>query len=749
MPNNKRIFVSNRLPFSMDPKTGELKRGSGGLVSALLGVSLHEPFAWVGFESDPKAAKKIQEEASNFVENLQCYPIQLSRDIYEKFYDGFSNDIIWPLFHYEGHLANFDRDNWLAYVEANLKMAEGVARVANPGDTVWVHDFHFMLLPKFLRHLKPQLKIGFFLHIPFPSAELFRQLPVREEILSSLVQCDLIGFHEHSYLRHFDVCLKAILGIESSLFKAEMEGHTVNLGVYPISIDTEGYLKKAEQEEVLIQAQQYREQSVAPYMLLGVDRLDYTKGLDLKLLGLQQAFKKYPDLIGKITLLQVAVPTRERVSAYKNLKKVVDRLVGAINGRFGGPNYSPVQYIYRSVPETELLALYRRADAVLITSKRDGMNLVAMEYVLAQDLKTPGVLILSEFAGAASLLGDALIINPWDVDAIADAIYRAYTMSEEERYERLHHSQDILLRYSATKWAEAFLDDLEAVDKAVVLRRVELLAADPSLWPSSFTKYIKGKKLRMVLDYDGTVVALARTPGRALLMKETKALLLKLCEYMEVYVLSGRSKEFLDSQFDGMPVFLAAEHGAYFKKREGEWESRVTSDINAWYGNVKKAMDSYCEKVPLSFLETKEASLVWHYRESPEDFAEFQARKLADELRVGLSNEPVTIMMGAKIVEARAIECNKGSLLRWLLQMDTENIYTCLCLGDDKTDEDMFRVLGDTGASIKIGREKTEARFRLRSQEEVAPFFRALIQYIQQTGEMNLEEENLYERSLK
>ncbi|MNK90629.1 Trehalose-phosphate synthase [compost metagenome] len=568
------------------------------------------------------------------------------------------------------------------------------------------------------------------MHIPFPSAELFRQLPVREEILSSMVQCDLIGFHEHSYLRHFDVTLKAILGVDSSLFQAEVDGHIVKLGVYPISIDTEAFKKKAETAEVVAKTKEYREQSVAPFLLLGIDRLDYTKGIELKLLGLQHAFKKYPELVGKISLLQVAVPTRERVSAYRNLKKIIDRLVGAINGEFGGPNYSPVQYIFRSIPETELLAMYRRADSILVTSKRDGMNLVAMEYTMAQDLETPGTLILSEFAGAASLLSDALIINPWDADAIADAIYRCYKMPFEERQERLSHMQNILLRYSATKWAAGFLEDLEAIDKTVVKRKVEPLSPDKAKWSAHFKQHITPRKLRLVLDYDGTVVALAKTPARALLLEETKKLLLEMHERFEIFVLSGRPKEFLDVQFGNMPIFLAAEHGAFFKNPGSEWETRISSDIESWYPNIKKAMEAYTEKVPLSYLETKKACLVWHYRQSPEDFGEFQARKLYDELRVGMSNAPISVMMGAKIVEAKATECNKGSFLRWLIQNSNDTGYSYICLGDDKTDEDMFKVLGDAGASIKIGRDKTEAQFRLASQDEVIPFFRSLIKFV-------------------
>lgn len=721
----KRIFVSNRLPFSINMKTGDLQRGSGGLVSALLGVSLKRPFFWMGFETNEKMARLLKRHAPEITPQLQCQPVLLRRETYEAYYDGFCNDILWPLFHYEGHLSVFNREQWEAYSEANRVMAAEIAKIATVNDTVWIHDFHFLLLPQFLREHLPQIKIGFFLHIPFPSAEVFRQLPVREEILRAMAHCDLIGFHEHSYLRQFIVALKALLGIDSSLFRAEVGNHTLHLGVYPISIDGETLMRKSRSDEVKAQSEQYREKSPLPYMVLGVDRLDYTKGLELKLMGFQRALRKYPELIGKMGLLQVAVPSRQKTPQYAKIKKDLDQLVGSINGEFGQPHYMPVHYIFNSVNETQLLALYRNAQAALITSKRDGMNLVSMEYVMAQDLENPGVLILSEFAGASSFLSEAIIVNPWDADAVADALYRAFTMSFDERQERLATLQRILSRYSSTKWAEGFLRDLEETEKAspegalfLPPRRLE--------WPAHFVRVLKRQtKLRLVVDYDGTLVALARRPEFAVLLEDMRQALTELCKKMEVYVVSGRAREFLDSQFPNRLVFLAAEHGAFFKPPQGEWYSQVTSDIQAWYSQVEKVMLDYSERVPLSFVEKKEASIVWHFRESPPDFAEFQAKKLDDELQIGMANAPVAISLGDKIVEAKATECNKGNFLRSLMQNSSEDHFY-VCIGDDRTDEDMFRVLGNQGYSIKVGPAETQARFRLQNQAQVLKFLREL-----------------------
>jgi trehalose 6-phosphate synthase/phosphatase len=726
--HSKRIFVSNRLPFTVNPKNQSLTRGSGGLVSALLGVSLDEPFSWMGFETDPKTAEILRERSGEIKNTLSCHPVMLSKEVYDRYYDGTANDLIWPLFHYENHLALFDRENWNLYREANQTMADEILKVANNEDTIWIHDFHFLLLPEMLKNKNPKLKVGFFLHIPFPCVEIFRQLPVREEVLKSLTTCDLIGFHEYSYLRNFVMSMKAFLGVDATLLKAEIGNHTLNLGVYPISIDTEDFQKKASSEKVKNLCKTYRESNPGMFKIVGIDRLDYTKGLALKLRGFQQALKKYPQLVGKISLIQVAVPSRQKVPFYAQIKKELDQLVGAINGEFGAPDYVPVQYIFKSIPEETLLALYRRADAALITSKRDGMNLVAMEYVMAQDIETPGVLILSEFAGAASLLPDAVIINPWDADIIADSIFQATTMAHTEKYQRLYNLQQTLLKYSASKWAEGFLNDLESTPA----EDISCLPLSPSAahWPNKLSRSLQNRKIRLVLDYDGTLAPLRSRPELATLDPQVRDLILRLNEDVEVFILSGRPREFLNSQFGDLPISLVAEHGAFYRWAGQKWQSRVSSDVSSWYAEVSQVMSSYSDKVPFSFVEKKEAGIVWHYRQSPPDFAEFQAKKLDDELKTCLGNEPVAVMMGSKIVEAKATECNKGSFLRWLMLSSFKDTAYYICIGDDRTDEDMFKILGEKGISIKVGPEHTAANYRILEQKNVPAFLSEMQAYI-------------------
>ncbi|QDK45694.1 hypothetical protein DOM22_11320 [Bdellovibrio sp. ZAP7] len=719
----QRIFVSNRLPYSIN-ENGDLKRGSGGLVSALMGVSRSESFSWFGFETNEDHALKMHNLVKNTETNVNCYPVYLDKDVYEKYYNGFANDILWPLFHYESHLANFNRSNWEFYQEANKLMAQQIAEVAQAGDTVWIHDFHFFLLPKMLRDLCPEVKIGFFLHIPFPSAELFRQIPVREELLSGILACDLIGFHEYSYLRQFIVALKMVLGVDANFIQAQYEGHRTQLGVYPISIESDEFREKSQTPEVEAKVEEYRRQHSSPFVIVGIDRLDYSKGLELKLRGLQHALRKYPELRERVSLLQIAIPTREDVPAYMSIRKEVEHLVGSINGEFGTPSHNPVHYVYNSVQETELLALYRSASAILVTSKRDGMNLVAMEYVMAQDLKTPGSLILSEFAGAASLLSDALLVNPWDVDSIADAIKKAHDMEFEERLDRISHLQDILSKYSSTKWAQGFIHDLE--NTILTPRRIpKPMPVRKEDWNSDFAKFIASPRLAVLLDYDGTLVSIVKRPDQVVLIEETRKALLALAEKTDLFILSGRNREFLDGQFQGMKVNLAAEHGAFVKLIGEDWKTRISSDINSWYPHIEKIMNDYTEKVPLSFVEKKKASLVWHFRLSPQDFAAFQSKKMDDELQLGMANQPVTVNIGKAIVEAKAIECNKGSFLRWLRQQ--MNSVPFLCVGDDRTDEDMFEALGGAGVSVKVGDGQTLAQYRLSSQKDVTQWLWSLV----------------------
>lgn len=732
MANSKRIFVTNRLPFTINTETKELRRGSGGLVSALLDVDLGQPFKWMGFETDSQVIKNLNSVSHDKWKNIDIHPVFIEKKQYDTYYNKFANDNLWPLFHYETQHSTYSKDGWEAYQHANQVMAEEVLKICGPEDTIWIHDFHFMLLPQILKSKKPNLKVGFFLHIPFPSSEIFKQLPVREKILNGLIACDLIGFQEHSYLRHFVVSLGAFLGIESSFFKAIIGNHTLNLGVYPISINTELFKKKSHHPEIDKAAEKYKKKISSDFLILGIDRLDYMKGIELKLQGFKRALQKYPSLRGRLNLLQIAIPTRTGVPAYVNLKNQIEQLVGNINGEFGSPGYTPVHYIYNSVRERDLLGLYRRADCLLITSKRDGMNLVAMEYTMSQNLNEPGTLILSEFIGASSLLGSAQIVNPWDEDAIADEIYNCFNMPPLVKSKKISEMQATLSQYSATNWANSFLDDLDSTSKKSIYSPPKTITENIDSWPNDFYQKMNSKNSKVLfIDYDGTLVPIQKKPKDAQIDSDTLLLLNKLNEYIPICIISGRPKEFIDEQFKESNFTFIAEHGAYFRFKNESWRNRVTSDIKSWYQEVEKVMQSYTYRVPQSFIEKKEASLVWHYRESPTDFSNYQAKKLFDELQVVLANQPVVISSGSKIVEAKAVECNKGNFLRWYMeQMEpTTPAQIYLCIGDDLTDEDMFHALQlKQGYSIKVGSQKSVANLHLIDQKTVNLFLSQILE---------------------
>lgn len=730
---SKCFYVSNRLPFQLQENSHgepEIVRSAGGLVTALLGVKNQSPTFWVGTTTDTRIVnipKNFYKDNFPFEDIIS---VLLSKDLHNSYYNDFCNDVIWPLFHYESQRVKYSDDAWKSYDKVNRLMAEEISKNLSDNDTVWIHDFHFFLLAKYLRLYNKNIRIGFFLHIPFPSSEIFRQLPVRNEILEGLLNCDLIGFHDYSYLRHFTTSLWNLLSVESDLLHVHYKGRKIKLGVFPVSIDTPRIASFAQSNAILERVNEFKK-TYPNKVILGVDRLDYSKGVELKLKAFKEFLEKYPQWATQVSFVQVGVPTRIDVEEYAQLKSEIDQLVGEINGKYGTLEHVPVRYIYQSVSEEDLHALYRMSDVLFVGSKRDGMNLVALEYMASQDSKNPGSVVLSEFTGASSVLSAAIRINPWNAHSTADALHEALQLSHKERVQRYKDAIHFLEGYTSQDWASSFMANLSEV--RVSARNAPALFLEDevsTLATKEFIQKVKEKNVVLFLDFDGTLTPIEDHPEQVTLSPEVKELLLKLSQKpnLDLVIVSGRNKKYLTEQFKDLDIYLVSEHGAnYYNHKVKRWRTLIHSNVISWIEPAKMIMNDYTKRVPLSFIEKKEASLVWHYRMSPAQFANYQARKLADELDSGLSHLPAKIYLGKKNVEVKALEANKGDFVSWFLETHSDKEFVAVAVGDDVTDEDMFNTLKKKGLTIKVGPEDTQAQYRILEQSQITEVLKAFL----------------------
>ena len=429
---SRLLIVANRLPVTVRPTpTGvEVERSTGGLATGLSRPHGQSGGLWIGWSgAGDDLSPEQREELERQLAAQRLVGVPLANDLVSRYYEGYSNGVLWPLFHYLLDQVPLQASDWDAYVEANALFADVVAEQDQPGDLIWVHDYQLLLLPGLLRRRLPDARIGFFLHIPFPSEELFRTLPARRQLLEGMLGADLVGFHTPTSLRHCAIALTDILGLTVDIDRVQLPGREVRLGVFPMGVDAALFQGLARDPAVEAEAEALRGDG-SVRLLVGVDRLDYTKGIPRRLLAFERMLELHPEVREKVRLVQVAVPSRTGVEAYQDFRSLVDGLVGRINSVFGTPRWVPVHYIFRGLSPPDLVALYRAADVMLVTPLRDGMNLVAKEFV-ASRADGDGVLVLSEFAGASWELPEALQVNPYDTDNTAEVIFRALTMEPE------------------------------------------------------------------------------------------------------------------------------------------------------------------------------------------------------------------------------------------------------------------------------------------------------------------------------
>lgn len=702
----KLILVSNRLPVRLDAD-GTPQRTTGGMASALAAVESDGPQPWVGWSGAPLEETADPEALRKSMAELDIVPVFLSSAEIDGFYEGYSNGTLWPLLHYMTQRAKFETEWAGQYRRVNRKFAEAVLDVAEEGDTVWIHDYHLFLLPALLREKMPGLKIAFFLHTPFPSSDIFRVLPERREILQGLLGADLIGFHTYNYLRHFRSSLLQVLGLETDTDHLYLEGRRPTFGVYPIGHNHHGFNEAMASAEYRNNHTRMGESLHGRKMILSVERLDYTKGVPEKLAAIRYFLANYPQHRGKVVFAIIAVPSRETVEEYAELTEEVQREVGAINGEFGSLDLAPINFLHRGFPQEELAAFYSLADACLVTPLIDGMNLIAKEYVDCKRKKfsaRPGVLILSEFAGAAPEMPHALRVNPYSVTSVASAIDRALTMSEEEMWERTRAMQGHIVKNEAGAWANRFVRDL--ANHACDLNE-DTGVSDLSSLLKTFEA--PGTKA-LFLDYDGTLRGFEDRAEDATPDEDLVPLLKRLRRHVKIVIVSGRPMEFLQEHFGGHGFTLVAEHGYRWLREDRPEVTLVNPRVDiTWKDDVLPHLEQATDLTPGTHIEIKPSALVWHYRAADPEFGLWQAHRLLSELTETTANLPVAVHHGKKIVEVASQQVSKGAAVEALLY--EWNCQTALAVGDDQTDETMFSIETKTPSyhTVHIGSSDTRA----------------------------------------
>jgi trehalose 6-phosphate synthase/phosphatase len=721
----KLIIVSNRLPVSLRRGQGnwEFDESPGGLASGLRAY-LRSPagapasgYVWVGWPGATVEAEMQTEVSCRCREEYCACPVFLSREETEDFYEGFCNNTLWPLFHYFPSKVSYDENGWAGYERVNRAFAEQVLEVAEPGDLVWVHDYHLLLLPALLREKVPGLRVGYFLHIPFPSYEMFRMLPDawRTRLLRGMLGADVVGFHTHDYTQYFLKSVRRILGHEHDMGRIMLSDRQVAVDTFPMGIEFGSFETRAAGAG----AARAREELLRPLgdsrIVLSIDRLDYTKGITNRLMAYDRFLDMNPDWRGKVVLLMIVVPSRTGVEDYQRMKMRTDELVGQINGRFGTLTWTPIIYQYRSLPQEQLIPLYSASDVMLVTPMRDGMNLVAKEYVASRP-DDGGVLILSEMAGAASELGEATIVNPNDVPAMARAIKAALEMPTEIRQRNMAAMRERLRRYDVVRWAGEFLEALQE-DRTRLDRRL----LSPTNRARLFERFRTAARRLVVCDYDGTLVPLRSSPGLARPDGALLATLDGLAHAADVVIVSGRSRADLDGWFGGLDVALVAEHGAWFRERSAGW-SRPAVLADDWKAKVRDLMERYVDRLPGAFVEDKEYTVAWHFRRADPEPAAIRIRELADHLISLTETSDLKVIEGDKVIEVKPSAVSKTGCCQRFLARGHDFV---LAMGD-VTDEELFKSLPENVYSVRVGLSHSYARFNVAGQGQARGLLESL-----------------------
>ncbi|WFD35831.1 hypothetical protein MCUN1_002699 [Malassezia cuniculi] len=655
-------------------------------IEAALG-KLDDPREWAAHIGDQTA------------HGIRQVPVWLDYNNARGHYDGYCKSTIWPLFHYllwrddARDRTVWDEFSWDAYVAVNSAFADRIAAEYKPGDIVWVHDYHLMLVPHMLRERNPHAHVALYMHAAFPSSEFFRCLPQRKEIIEGMLGADLVCFQNRAYSRHFISSCVRICGVE--VFGSSVEtqnGRVTHISHNPIGIDVERVKQNCSVPGVAPKIKLLRELYRDKHIIVGCDKLDVVRGVVQKLQAFYEFLAQYPQWRERVVLIQVTVPA---LNSSPKLERQVSELVNEINGTFGSLSFTPVQHYHHVIERDEYYALLSVADMFLVTSVRDGMNTTSMEYIVCQQLHNRHPIVLSEFTGTSWRLPDAIQINPWDIGGVASVIERTLRLSKSERehYHALCHRQ--IVSHTSQAWALTL-----ALQMLLRLRLRYSADTTPFLDMKLMqSKVTPAKRRLLLLDYDGTLTPIVNDPEAAVPSKRLIEVMTALAadERNIIYIISGRDERFLSKYFSHIEAIgLSAEHGSYFKEhgRNKEWQNLASELDMSWQSDVLNVFRYYTNMTVGSNIEQKKTSIVWHYRNSDPYFGSFQAKECQAHLEgiVTQSGLPVEVVVGKKNVEVRPLAINKGSIVNRILYANPECEFV-FCAGDDRTDEDMFRFL--------------------------------------------------------
>ena len=743
----KLIVVSNRLPVT--PKITEnndiiFNESVGGLATAI--KSLNQDFEWFGWSGLNEVEESIEEKLIEKMKEKNMHPIFLKEEDFDNYYNGYSNSTIWPLFHYLVDKVQYSPSYWKAYKKINKQFAINIYnQIKNYDDPyIWIHDYQLMYLPKYLREFGFNGKIGFFLHIPFPSSEIFRICPNSKKILISLSNCNLIAFHTDHYSMHFIESIKRTL---DPVFFNQREYSfgsikKIKVDTYPIGIDYKHFLNELESEKTKKNIERLSSVFNETKIILSVDRLDYTKGLLEKLDAYEKFLEEYENSFKNVVLYQIVVPSRTGVDTYQELLKKIEEKVSDINGKytkFG--EHPPIYFIYNSLPFDQLCALYYQTDLMLITAIRDGMNLVSFEFCICQkNKKEKGVLLLSEFTGAVDYLSGAMICNPNDNQKLSKLIYECLTMSVNEKNIRNNFNNKFIEFNTNKYWSKKILGDLINIDDEDI----------KNVWDNKeyiFDKIKNAKNLFIFSDFDGTLVKLENNPQLVKLTENTKNQLTSLTKYANVSIISGREKKDLNKLIDIKNINYYGNHGVV-----NDDDEQITNYYE-WKNKLKSILEHIVELLPGSFLEDKKYSIAFHYRNVKEEFMKNKVSYIINRISVLVESYDLRIINGNKVIEIVSVKKNKSNAIRHVLK-NSENITeenSCLiAIGDDTTDEDMFKYLiNDNTITIRVGEKfKTTANYYLDNQEEVIKFLEFVNNSLSKKSNL-LQDNNLSQQELQ